>query len=116
MICSVSETHSEIIRATNDEIGAAELYLHESVLKTSLGGAAAPPWLDVFVNTLNDMRQTIERIEQGQDRTQEAVERIERSHNRTSAIMENMRIAKSNVELAEHTGIASYQAKQKEVR
>jgi len=62
------------------------------------------------------MRQTIERIEQGQNRTQQTVERIERSQNRTSAIMENMRIAKSNVELAKDTGSASYQAKQKEVR
>jgi hypothetical protein len=51
---SILATRSEI-RATNDEIGAAELFLHETVLKTSLGGAAAPPWLDVFVNTLNDI-------------------------------------------------------------
>ena len=98
---SISATRSEI-HATDDEIGAAELYLHESVLKTSLGGAAAPPWLDVFVNTMNQIRQTVERIEQSQKRT--------------SAVIENMRIAKSNVELAKNTGSTSYLAKQKEVR
>lgn len=110
----VLASQSEIC-ATDDEIGAAELYLHESILKTSLGGAVAPPWLDVFVNTLHDMQQTIERIEESQNRIQQTVERIERSQNRTSAVIENMRIAKSNVELAKDTGSASYLTKQKEV-
>jgi hypothetical protein len=98
---SISATRSEI-HATDDEIGAAELYLHESVLRTSLGGAAAPPWLDVFANTLDQIRQ--------------AVERIEKSQKHTSAVIENMRIAKANVELARNTGSTSYLAKQKEVR
>ena len=33
-----------------------------------------------------------------------------------SAVIENMRIAKSNVELARNTGITAYRTKQKEVR
>ena len=96
----ISATCSEI-HATDDEIGATELYLHESVLKTSLGGVAAPPWLDVFINTQNQIQQTVEQIEQSQKHT--------------SAVIENMRIAKSNVELAKNTGSTPYLAKQKEV-
>lgn len=87
-----------LIQSKDDEIGAAELYHHESVLRTSLGGAAAPPWLDGFANTLDQIRQAVIRIEQSQQRT--------------SAVIENMRIAKSNVELA---GSTAYRAKQKEV-
>jgi hypothetical protein len=90
---SVSASRSEI-HATDNDIGAAELYLHETVLRTSLGGAAAPPWLEVFFNTLNDIQQTVKH---------------------TSAVIENMRIAKSNVDLAKRTGSTSYIAKQKEV-
>ena len=86
--------------ATDDDIGAAELYLHESVLRTSLGGAAAPPWLDAFVNTLDQMRQSIERIEQSQKYT--------------SAVIDNIMIAKANVELRS-TGSTPYLAKQKVV-
>ena len=97
---SISATHSEV-HATDDEIGAAELYLHESVLKTSLGGAAAPPWLDVFINTQNQIQQTVKWIEQSQKHM--------------SAVIENMRIAKSNVELVKNMGSTSYLAKQKEV-
>ena len=92
-LAPISATRSEI-HATDDEIGAAELFHHEGVLRTSLGGAGAPPWLDVFVNTLNDVKQTV---------------------NRTSAVIENMRIGKSNEELAKNTGSTSYRAKQKEV-
>ena len=98
---SISATRSAN-RATDDEIGAAELYHHESVLRTSLGGAAAPPWLAAFANTLNQIQQTVEWIEQNQKHT--------------SAVIENMRIAKSNVELARNMGITAYRAKQKEVR
>ena len=119
---SILATRSEI-HATDNEIGAAELFLHETVLKTSLGGEAAPPWLDVFVETLNGIRQAVDQMEESQNRTrqtveriEQTVERIERGQNRTSAILENMRIAKSNVELAKNTGITSYLAKQKEVR
>ena len=97
---SISATHSEN-HATDDEIGAAELYHYECVLKTSLGGAAAPPWLEELINTLCQTRQIIERIEQSQKRT--------------SAVIENMRIGKSNVELAKNTGSTSYRAKKKEV-
>jgi hypothetical protein len=112
---SISATRSEI-HATDAEIGAAELYLHESVLKTSLGRAAAPPWLEAFVDTLHQIQQTVEQIEQDQKRTTAAIQNIERSQRRTSAVIENMRIAKSNVELAKNTGSTSYLAKQKEVR
>lgn len=78
----------------DDEIGAAELYHHESVLKTSLDGAVIPPWLGAFAKTLNQIRQTVERIE--------------RSQKCTSAVIENMRIVKSNVELASNTGSTAY--------
>ena len=97
---SISATRSEI-HATDDEIGAAELYHHESILRASLGGPDAPPWLDELIDDLRHTRQTVDRIELSQKRT--------------SAVIENMRIAKSNVELAKSTGITSYNAKQKEV-
>ena len=62
----------------------------------------APPWLDGFANTLDQIRQAVDRIEQSQKRT--------------NAVIENMRIAKWNVELARNTGSTAYRAKQKEVR
>jgi len=101
MIWSISATRSAN-HATDDEIGAAELYHHESVLRTSLGGGAAPAWLAAFTNTLDQIKQTVQRIEQSQKHT--------------SAVIQNMRIAKSNVELASNMGITAYRAKQKEVR
>ena len=94
-------TRSEI-HATDDEIGAAELYHHESVLKTSLGGEGPAPWLNEIIDTLR-------RIEQNQTRMSAVIKR-------TSAVLENMRIAGSNVLLAKNTGSTSYCAKQKEVR
>lgn len=94
-------TRSEI-HATDDEIGAAELYHHESVLKTSLGGEGPAPWLNEIIDTLR-------RIEQNQTRMSAVIKR-------TSAVLENMRIAGSNVLLAKNTGSTSYRAKQKEVR
>lgn len=100
MIWSISATRSAN-HATDDEIGAAELYHHESVLRTSLGGGAAPAWLAAFTNTLDQIKQTVQRIEQSQKHT--------------SAVIQNMRIAKSNVELASNMGITAYRAKQKEV-
>ena len=98
---SISATRSAN-RATDDEIGTAELYHHESVLRTSLGGAAAPPWLAALANTLDQIRQTVERIE--------------RNQKHASAVIENMRVAKSNIELARNMVITAYRAKQKEVR
>jgi len=96
----ISATHSTT-RATDHEIGTAELYHHESVLRTSLGGAAAPPWLAAFANTLDHIQQTVKWIEQNEKHM--------------SAVIENMRITKSNVELVRNTGITAYCAKQKEV-
>ena len=90
---SISLWNSRHRQWVND-IGAAELYLHETILRTSLGGEAAPPWLEKFFNTLNDVQRTVKR---------------------SSAVIENMRIAKSNVELAKRTGSTSYFAMQKEV-
>ena len=92
---SISATHSENY-ATDDENGAAELYHYKCVLKTSLGGAATPPWLEEIINTLCQTRQIVEWIEQSQKQT--------------SAVIENMRIGKSNIELAKNTGSTSYHA------
>ena len=54
---SIPATHPAVI-------GAAELYHHESVLRTSLGGAVVPPWLDTFATTFDQIRQSVKRIEQ----------------------------------------------------
>jgi hypothetical protein len=107
-LCLITATRSQI-HATDNEIGAAELYHHEGVLRTSLGGVGVPPWLDAFVNTLNQIQQTVERIE-------ERLEGMEDNQRHTSAAVENMRIAKSNYRLVETTGSTSFLAKQKEVR
>jgi hypothetical protein len=104
---SISASRSEI-HATDDEIGAAELFHHESVLKASLGGDAAPPWLAHLINTVDQIQETVDRLINTVDQIQETVDR-------TSAIIENMRIAKANVALA-RTGINTYTAMQKEVR
>ena len=87
-LCLITGTRSQI-HATDDEIGAAELFHHEGVLRNSLQGADVPPWLAGFVDTLRQIQQTMERIE-------ERLEGMEDNQRHMSAAVENMRITKSN--------------------
>lgn len=114
-LCLITATRAQI-HATDNEIGAAELYHHEGVLRTSLGGVGVPPWLDAFVNTLHQIQQTVDRTEDRLERIEERLEGMEDNQRHTSAAVENMRIAKSNSRLVETTGSVSFLAKQKEVR
>jgi len=111
---SISACRAEII-PTDDEIGAAELYHYEVVLRTSLGGEAAPPWLQDLVDNVRLTGQAVERIEQRVDEIVDTLRLTRRTVERTSAVVDNMRIANSNIELAKNTGSTSYRAKRKEV-
>jgi len=103
------------VYATDDEIGAAELYHHNTVLRTSIRGEVdGPIWLQELVDNLRQTRETVQRIEQRLDEVANTVNEVVSTVRRTSVVIENMRIAKSNVELA-RIGTTSYHAKQKEV-
>src|SRR5882762_5664534 len=105
------------VHATDDEIGAAELYHHETVLRTSLAGEGAPPWLQDVINTLQENTNTLQENTNTLRLTVLTVERIEQVVQRTSAVVQNMKIAKSNALLAKTKGPGdtSHRAKQKEV-
>lgn len=106
----ISAIRSEI-QATDEEVGAAELYHHENVLRTSLA-AAAPPWLVAFTDTLERIEESQIRIE---DEFRTSQDELRKGQKSISAVLENMRITNSNLKLSRDKGSAILNSKQKEV-
>jgi outer membrane murein-binding lipoprotein Lpp len=94
---------------TDNEIGAAQRYLHEVTLANSLAGMAAPAWLGPLANNFNQLTANVDQITANVNQIKGDVQLV-------LARQANDRIVRLNhAELERNTGVTTYQAKQKEV-